>query len=59
MKHKKIETDDYFEEIPISNLPVDEKQIIKSYSDLSNMMSEALFVLDFQKRNTAYPLRSS
>jgi Response regulator containing a CheY-like receiver domain and an HTH DNA-binding domain len=51
MKQKNLKTDDYFEGIPISNIPIDEERIIKSYSDLSNMLSEALFVLDFQKRN--------
>ena len=50
MKQENSETDDYFEGIPISNLPVDEELIINSYSNLSNMMLEALFVLDFQKK---------
>ena len=41
---------DFFEGIPKS-APIDEEIISLEYADISGMMSEALIVLDFQKRN--------
>jgi len=50
MNMKNTLTDSFFEGIPQS-VPVDEEKLSVEFIDFSDMMSDALLVLDFQKRN--------
>ena len=54
MKRTHLITGDFFKGIPISTFETDEKELPLEYGDLSEMMAEALLVLDFQKRNFKY-----
>ena len=55
MKQPNLITEDFFEGIPRS-VPVGEdvENLQEKYADLAGLMSESLFVLDFQRKNFLY-----
>jgi len=54
MSQQNIRTADFFEGIPQSAPVRNDKELLEAFTDISDMMSEALIMLDFQKRNFLY-----
>ena len=54
MRQIKAITDDFFEGIPVSVHATEDEKLSSAYSALSDIISESLVVLNFQKRNILY-----
>ena len=54
MGRKNTMAGDFFKGMPESAPALDEEKLLAEWADVSGMISEALFVLDFQKKNLLY-----